>query len=198
MDTIFALSTARGKAGVAVVRLSGPQAFRAASALAGELPKPHLARLRKLRESGDVLDEALVLVFPAGASFTGEDVVEFHVHGSVAVVARVLEALGRQDGLRLAVAGEFTRRALENGRLDLTQVEGLADLLAAETEAQRRQAMRGMSGDLAALAEKWRRYLIRASALIEASLDFADEPVPVDVRPEVWSILSMLKSEMVS
>lgn len=188
MDTIFALATARGKAGVAVVRLSGPQAFEAGNALCGSLPEPGRAVLRSLRVGGEVLDRALVLTFAAGHSFTGEAVVEFQLHGSIAVVRAVLGHLGGQTGLRMAEPGEFTRRALENGMLDLTQVEGLADLIEAETEAQRRQAQRVLSGAIGQRAEGWRKTLVRIAALIEATIDFADEDVPVDVAPEVLAL----------
>lgn len=191
MDTIFALATARGKAGVAVVRMSGPATFDAACAMISSLPKPRRAALRHLRDKdGTLLDEALVMTFPGPNSFTGEDVVEFHLHGSIATVAAVLRELGEKPGLRLAQPGEFTRRALENERLDLAQVEGLADLVEAETEAQRRQALRVLSGALGARAEAWRSKLIRAAALLEATIDFADEDVPVDVSPEVLDLLA--------
>lgn len=185
MDTIFAPATARGRAGVAVVRISGPDAHAAASALCGSLPPPRLAGLRRLRHCGEVLDEALVLVFEAGRSFTGEPVVELQTHGSPAVLSAVLQALGTRPGLRLAEPGEFTRRALINGRMDLAQVEGLSDLLAAETEAQRRQAQRLLSGALGQKAEAWRQQLIRALALLEASIDFSDEELPEDLTAEV-------------
>jgi tRNA modification GTPase len=148
--------------------------------------------LRRLIWQGEALDEALVLLFAKGASFTGEDSAELQVHGSSAVIAAVLRALGSIEGLRLAEPGEFTRRALENGCLDLTQVEGLADLIDAETEAQRRQAQRVMSGALGARVEGWRRDLVRAAALIEATIDFADEEVPVDVTPEVTELVAGL------
>ena len=197
MDTIFALATAHGKAGVAVIRISGPQAFAAGERLAGRLPDPRRAGLRLLRDSGGVrLDEALILTFEDRASFTGEPVVELQLHGSVAVVGAVLRELGTIDGLRQAEPGEFTRRALENGRLDLAQVEGLADLIEAETEAQRRQALRVLSGDLGTKAEGWRKDLIRAAALIEATIDFADEDVPVDVSPEVTELLDRVMSSL--
>jgi tRNA modification GTPase len=147
--------------------------------------------VRSLRDDQNaVLDEALVLWFPAPASFTGEDVVELQVHGSVAVVRAVLDALGATGGARLAEPGEFTRRALTNGRLDLAQVEGLADLIDAETEAQRKQAQRVLSGAIGDRVEDWRAKLIRAAALLEATIDFADEDVPVDVGPEVNDLLS--------
>ncbi len=196
MDTIFALATAAGKAGVAIIRISGPEAFAAAGALCGAVPAGGRA-LRKVRgQDGAVIDEALVLGFRKGHSFTGEDVVELHLHGSPAVQKSVLAELAAQRGLRQAEAGEFTRRALENGRLDLAQVEGLADLIDAETEAQRRQAMRVLSGALGDRAEGWRRDLIRAAALVEATIDFADEDVPVDVYPEVTEILARVSGEM--
>lgn len=190
MGTIFALASARGKAGVAVVRISGPQAFQAATTLAGKLPAPRKAGLRRLFAiDGTFLDEALVLTFEDNASFTGEQVVELQLHGSTAVVRAVLEELGKIEDLRMADPGEFTRRALENERMDLAQVEGLADLLDAETEAQRKQALRVLSGALGKVAEGWRRDLIRAAALLEATIDFADEEVPVDVSPEVGALM---------
>jgi tRNA modification GTPase len=196
MDTIYALASARGKAGVAVLRLSGPLAHVVVADLCGTLPPLRQAGVRRLTWQGAVLDEALVLLFAAGASFTGEDVAELHLHGSTAVVAAILRVLGGIPGLRLAQAGEFTRRALENGRLDLAQVEGLADLIDAETEAQRRQAMRVLSGAVGERASRWRDDLIRAAALVEATIDFADEDVPVDVTPEVVSLLERLLSDL--
>jgi tRNA modification GTPase len=196
MDTIFAPATPRGKAGLAVIRISGPHALSAASALAGKLPAPRHSALRRLTHDGLVLDQALVLVFAAGHSFTGEDVVELHTHGSAAVVAAVLRALAAQPGLRMAEPGEFTRRALENGCLDLAQVEGLADLIDAETEAQRRQAFRVLSGAIGQRASGWRERMIRAAALIEATIDFADEDVPVDVRPEVTALIDGLLADL--
>ncbi len=197
MDTIFALASARGKAGVSVIRISGPRAHDAMVRLAGDLPEARKASLRTLHESGGaVLDEALILRFDAGHSFTGEDSGELQVHGSAAVVNAVIRELSQLDGLRLAEPGEFTRRALENDRLDLARVEGLADLIDAETEAQRKQALRVFSGALGEKAEAWRRDLIRAAALIEATIDFADEDVPVDVRPEVETLLEGVIGEL--
>lgn len=198
MDTIYALASARGKAGVAVLRLSGPRSHEAVVAFAGACPEPRIASLRTLRWQGEVLDQALVVVFSEGRSFTGEASAEFHLHGSQAVIQSVLRALGEMPGLRLAEAGEFTRRALENGRLDLTQVEGLADLIDAETEAQRRQAQRVLSGAIGRKAESWRGRLIRAAALIEATIDFADEDVPVDVGPEVIALIDSVAGELKS
>lgn len=197
MDTIFALATAQGKAGVAVVRVSGPRAVSAGVALGGYLPESHRAGLRSLSDAqGNLIDQALVLYFEENRSFTGEAVVEFHLHGSTAIVGRIMTELGQHAGLRLADPGEFTRRALENGRLDLAQVEGLADLIDAETEAQRAQAMRILAGDLGRVAEIWRSDLIRAASLLEATIDFADEEVPVDVTPEVTALLSTTKAQL--
>ncbi len=196
MDTIYALASARGKAGVAVLRLSGPASHPAVRALCGDLPQARRASLRRVRHAGQDLDDALILVFDEGQSFTGEASAELHLHGSIAVVRAVMQALAEQPGLRLADPGEFTRRALENGRLDLAQVEGMADLIEAETEAQRRQALRVLSGAIGRRAEEWRSQLIRAAALIEATIDFADEDVPVDVRPEVSALLNTVLADL--
>ncbi len=189
-DTIFALASAPGRAGVSVIRVSGSQAFEVARRLCGDLPQARRAALRRLNDSaGQFLDEALVLVFEPGRSFTGEAVVEFQVHGSTAVIGAVLRTLSEIEGCRQAEPGEFTRRALENERMDLTQVEALADLIDAETESQRRQALRVLSGALGDLVGQWRKDVIRAGALIEATIDFADEEVPTDVTPEVSALL---------
>jgi tRNA modification GTPase len=196
MDTIYALATARGRSGLAVVRISGPQAFATGAVLCGSLPDHRVAGLRRLIWGGELLDEALVLCFAEGASFTGEAVVELHTHGGPAVIGAVLRALADQPGLRLAEPGEFTRRALENGVLDLAQVEGLADLIDAETEAQRRQAVRVLSGSVGKKVDGWRRDLIRAGALLEATIDFADEDVPVDVSPEVLALIDGLVADL--
>lgn len=197
MDTIFALATAQGKAGVAVIRISGPLACASAAQLAGELPEPRRTGLRRLRDlDGAVVDQAMVISFAAPNSFTGEDVVELHLHGSPAIVRRTLSILSELNGLRLAEPGEFTRRALENERLDLAQVEGLADLIEAETEAQREQAMRVFSGGLSEQAERWRSQIIRAAALLEATIDFADEEVPEDVTPEVVALLDAVCGDL--
>lgn len=195
MDTIFALATAKGRAGVAVLRISGAQAVTAVGRVVKDVP---LVRgLRVIRDqAGELLDHALVLRFPEGKSFTGEEVIELHLHGSPAVVAAVMRVLGNMPDLRQAEAGEFTRRALENGALDLAQVEGLADLIDAETEGQRRQAVRVFSGALGTLAEGWRADLIRAAALLEATIDFADEDVPENVTPEVLSLIGGVKAAM--
>ena len=199
MDTIFALASAQGRAGVAVVRLSGPDAFKICRSIAGDLPKNRSTAVRSLKDQdGQVLDKALVLRFDGPRSFTGEDVIEFHLHGSVAVVQAVLRVLGDDGRARLAEPGEFTRRALENGKMDLAQVEGLADLIESETEAQRTQALRVVSGHFGALVEGWRSSLIRAASLIEATIDFADEDVPVDVSDEVVALLENVRNELVS
>lgn len=200
MDTIFALATARGRAGIAVIRISGPAAFDAARGLCGSLPNAGSHRVRQLRDSdGALIDEALVLVFESPRSFTGEDIVEFHVHGSMAVVAAVERCLASHAALRPAEAGEFTQRALMNTRLDLAQVEGLGDLLSSETEMQRKVAMRLFQGRLGDMAAEWHRVLLRTVALLEATIDFADEEIPQDVMPEVLrgleDILEQLRKE---
>ena len=195
MDTIYALATASGKAGVAVIRISGALAFEAGRRLCRDLPRGRGLR-RIVDGQGDLIDEALVLTFDKGRSFTGEEVVELQLHGSPAIIAAVLSELSGFDGLRLAEAGEFTRRALENGRLDLAQVEGLADLIDAETEAQRKQALRVFQGALGDKVIAWRERLVRAAALVEATIDFVDEDVPVDVMPEVTDLLRGVQTEM--
>jgi tRNA modification GTPase len=182
-DTIFALSSGRPPAAIAVVRVSGPQAADAIRTLAGRLPEPRRAALLRLMSASaedappEPIDDALVLWFPGPRSETGEDTAEFQLHGGPAVIAAMLSALGRIDGLRPAEPGEFTRRAFENGKLDLTRVEGLADLIGAETEAQRRQAFRQLKGLLGDRAEQWRRRLTEALALVEAAIDFPDEGI---------------------
>lgn len=197
MDTIFAQASARGKSGVAVLRVSGPAAFALGRSLAVTLPPARQTGLRVLRDaSGAVLDHALVLCFDEGQSFTGEDVVEFHLHGGIAVVNAVLGVLARLPDCRLADPGEFTRRALENGCLDLTEVEGLGDLIEAETEAQRLQAERLFSGALSTKVDSWRDDLIQAMSLLEATIDFADEEVPVDVYPDVLLLLERCESAL--
>ena len=196
MDTIFALATARGRSGIAVIRISGSLARSTAEALCGGLPE-NGRTLRKIwTKTGDLIDEGLILTFRDGESFTGEEVVEFQVHGSVAVSDYLQSELSGFEGVRPALPGEFTRRALENGRLDLSQVEGLADLIDAETLAQQKQAVRVMTGGLGRKAERWRHGLIRAAALLEATIDFADEEVPVDVTPEVGQILTELRADL--
>jgi tRNA modification GTPase len=198
-DTIFALSSGRPPAAIAVLRLSGPRAGDALEALTGHLPKPREATLARLRDpaTGEIIDEGLVLWFPRPHSVTGEDVAEFHVHGGRAVVAALLAPLGRLEDCRPAEPGEFTRRAFDNGKLDLTRVEGLADLIAADTEAQRRQAFRQLRGWLGDRAEAWRTALIGALALIEARIDFADEgDVPEDLIAPALATARTLRHEI--
>jgi len=189
--TIFALSSGRPPAAVAVIRVCGPKASVALERLIGRVPQPRQATLARVREpaSGDVVDEALALWFPGPRSETGEDMAELQVHGGHAVIGAVLDALSAVEGCRLAEPGEVTRRAFENGRLDLTEVEGLADLIAAETPAQRRHAFRQLKGLIGDRAEAWRRQIIEALALIEARIDFSDEAdVPEDlVGPALYA-----------
>ena len=195
-DTIFAPASGAGVAAIAVIRLSGPAADAALSRLTGApLPAPRRAALRDLKDAaGELIDQALVLRFAAGTGYTGEAAAELHCHGGRAVVAAVLDALGRQPGCRLAEPGEFTRRAIEAGRVDLAEAEALADLLAADTELQRRQAARGLGGALHRQAEAWREDLIRAAALVEVTIDWADEEVPEDVGPEVARLLAGVRA----
>jgi tRNA modification GTPase len=199
-DTIFALATAPGRAGVAVIRISGPQAHAASRSLAGALPPMGRAALRTLRDpgSGEVLDEALVLSFAAGHSFTGEQTVEFQCHGSPAGVAAITRTLAAIPGLRPALAGEFTRRAFDNGRMDLAEVEGLADLIAAETEVQRRAAVETFRGAFSERVGSWRGDLVRIAALLAAMIDFADEDLPdvsAEVRELVTGVRDAVRSE---
>src|ERR1700690_592912 len=197
--TIFALSSGRGPAAIAVVRISGSRAGDALKALSGKIPVPRQAGLVCIRDprTQDIIDEALSLWFPAPHSETGEDVAELQLHGGRAVIAAVLAALSRIEGLKPAEAGEFTRRAFENGKLDLTAVEGLADLVAAETEGQRRQAFRQMKGALGGRAEAWRAQLIKALALIEAAIDFSDEAdVPKDLIQPALALALALEAEI--
>ncbi len=198
-DTIFALSSGRPPAAIAVVRISGPRAGEALRRLAGKVPEPRKAVLARLHDpdSGEVIDEALALRFAAPRSETGEDMTELQLHGGRAVIAAVLDALGRIEGLRPAEAGEFTRRAFENGKIDLTGVEGLADLVMAETEGQRRQAFRQMKGALGGRAEDWRQKLIQALALVEARIDFSDEAdVPEHLVEPALAIVRQLAGEI--
>ena len=198
MDTIFAHSSGLPPAGIAVIRISGPDAHRAGEVLAGSLPAARQTALRRLRDGGgEVLDDALVLRFDAPASATGEDVVELHCHGSRAVVRAVLRSLSELSYLREAAPGEFTRRAFEHGRIDLTEAEGLADLLEAETESQRRAALAMAEGSLRSQVEKWRQRLIMLSAQAEAAIDYvgdADETA-ADVD-ELTSAAASLREEL--
>ncbi|MFC4352332.1 tRNA uridine-5-carboxymethylaminomethyl(34) synthesis GTPase MnmE [Fodinicurvata halophila] len=197
-DTIYALSSGGGRSAVAVIRLSGPDAAGALEGLSGPLPPPREARLRALRvpDTQELLDRALVLWFPAPASFTGEDCVELHLHGSQSVVAAVLRALSGMERLRAAGPGDFTRRAFDNDRLDLTEVEGLADLIDAQTEVQRRQAQRQFDGALTQRIEHWRDRLIRLSAHVEAAIDFSEEEIPETLLSDCLTESSGLRAEM--
>ncbi len=176
-DTIYAVSSGTGKAGIAVIRISGPQAGGAITALAGKLPAARRAAVRKLSDppTGDVLDQAVVLWLPGPASVTGEDVAEFHVHGSAAVIAGVFAAFNTVPGLRPAEPGEFTRRAFANGRMDLVEAEGLADLLNSRTGRQRHQAMHHLMGNASSVYEDWRLKLLTILARVEAAVDFVEE-----------------------
>jgi tRNA modification GTPase len=198
-STIFALSSGRPPAAIAVVRISGPRARHALERLTGRVPQPRQAALLRVREpaNGEVIDEALALWFPAPASETGEDVAELQLHGGHAVIAGVLKALSAVEGCRMAEPGEFTRRAFENGKLDLTAVEALGDLIAAETAAQRRQAFRQLKGLIGDRAEAWRQRLIEALALVEARIDFSDEAdVPEDLIAPAAKIARALRDDI--
>ncbi|MGC1180713.1 MAG: tRNA uridine-5-carboxymethylaminomethyl(34) synthesis GTPase MnmE [Methyloceanibacter sp.] len=196
-DTICALSSGAGRAGVAVIRISGLASSAVLGELCGALPAPRRASLCKLKHprSGEVLDRGLVLWLPAPASFTGEDMAELHVHGGRAVVASVVGAVLGVEGVRLAEAGEFAARAFENGKLDLTEVEGLADLINAETEAQARQALAQAEGGARILYERWREEIVKAQALTEAGLDFADE---ADVAANVGGLADTIAAKLLA
>ncbi|WP_319533371.1 tRNA uridine-5-carboxymethylaminomethyl(34) synthesis GTPase MnmE [uncultured Cohaesibacter sp.] len=198
-DTIFALSSGPVPAGVAVVRISGPMAHKAMMQLIDSEPKPRSAALRYVTNptNGDVIDQALVLFFPGEKSFTGEDTVEFHLHGGRAIVRAMIDLLGSFEGCRMAEAGEFSRRAFENGKFDLTEIEGLADLIHADTENQRKQAMRQASGAHRSVIDGWREVLLYGRSMIEAELDFSDEEdVPGSVSDVIWPKLEELKREI--
>ena len=198
-DTIFALASGAVPSGIAVIRVSGPGAEEAMVKITGSpLPKARRATRASLRSpaSGEVLDQGLVLWFPGPRSFTGEDVAELQVHGGRSVVRGLLEALADLPGLRPAEAGEFSRRAFESGKLDLTEVEGLADLVHAETAAQRRQALRQMGGALGELYESWRARLLRGQAHFEATIDFSDEDLPADVEQGVRADMAAVAEEI--
>ncbi|KAL8177904.1 UNVERIFIED_CONTAM: tRNA modification GTPase gtpbp3, mitochondrial [Gekko kuhli] len=200
-DTIFALSSGRGKCGVAVIRTSGPSSGLALLRLTGtnKLPLSRSAALRRIYdpESSEMLDRGLVLWFPGPGSFTGEDVAEFHIHGGPAVVSGVLTSLGSLPHLRLAEPGEFTKRAFQNGKLDLTEAEGLGDLIHAETEGQRRQALRQMDGDLGRLYRHWSDALTKALTHIEAYIDFSeDDNIEEGVLSQVEATVEFLEKEL--
>ena len=195
-DTIYAPATAAGRAAVAVVRVSGPKTRDVLDALCGGVPPARRATLRALQdETGEEIDRALLLYFEGPESYTGEDVVEFHVHGGAAVMTALLNALAGQ-GLRLAEPGEFTRRAFENGKLDLAQAEGVADLVDAETDAQRRQALDQLGGRLSQVHARWSDMLVEALAMLEAAVDFPDEEVPQDVAARARPALERLVAQL--
>jgi tRNA modification GTPase len=197
-QTIFALSSGRPPSAIAIVRVSGPQAGLALERIAGRLPPPRRATRCLLRDAaGEAIDDAVVLWFPSPGSATGEDVAEFHVHGGRAVLAAALDALSDIPYMRAAEAGEFTRRAFENGKLDLTEAEGLDDLIHADTDRQRRQALRQLQGLLGDRARDWRERIIEASALIEASIDFSDEgDVPAELIAPALAAIGTLRDEI--
>ncbi|MEJ8574954.1 tRNA uridine-5-carboxymethylaminomethyl(34) synthesis GTPase MnmE [Microbaculum marinum] len=197
-DTIFALSSGSGKAGVAVVRISGPDAGAALRDLTGGIPKERHAVLRSIRDrNGEKIDRGLILWLPGPGSFTGEDMAEFQVHGGRSVVSGLIETLAGMEGLRPAEPGEFARRAFGNGKLDLTEIEGLADLIDAETVLQRRQALRQLEGRSGEIVEDWRRRLIGAIALCEAGIDFVDEDdVSDEVGADITPIVAHLRAEI--
>ncbi len=196
--TIFALATAPGRAGIAVLRLSGAKVRDALQALGVAVPPPRQARRARFHDpaTSEVIDDGLVLFFPAPRSYTGEDMGELHIHGSRAVASALLAVLGRFPGLRLAEPGEFTRRAFENGKFDLTEAEAIADLVEAETAAQRRQALRQLSGELGRLYEGWRGRLLRALAHFEAVIDFPDEGLPGDLMEGINREVGALTTEI--
>jgi len=198
-DTIFAMASGYGRAAVCLIRISGERSRIVLELMAGGLPEPRRAVVRVLTDpaTGEPLDQALVLWMPGPRSFTGEDQAELHIHGGLATRAAVLRALGSLDHCRAAEAGEFTRRAFLNGRMDLSQVEGLADIIDAETEAQRRQAMRQLGGRLGNAAEGWRESVLQVLALLEASLDFSDEgDVPHDLEAEILVMIDRIAREI--
>lgn len=197
-ETIYALSSGAVPAGLAVIRISGPKVEDVVRSMVSGTVPARTTSLRTIRtRNGDVLDNGLVLFFPGPNSFTGEDVVEFHLHGGRAVVSAVYRELSAFDGMRQALAGEFSRRAFENGKLDLLEIEGLADLISAETEMQRRLALEQSSGGLSLIYEAWAKRLTRGRALIEAELDFPDEDdVPGSVSDQVWSDMTELAKEI--
>ncbi|HPF47136.1 MAG: tRNA uridine-5-carboxymethylaminomethyl(34) synthesis GTPase MnmE [Alphaproteobacteria bacterium] len=198
--TIFALSSGKGRAGVSVIRLSGPLTEKAILLLTKKqkCPEARKAMLTWFYDpsTGERLDQGILIFFQGPNSFTGEDVAEFHIHGGYAVTAGFLEALSKINGLRSAEAGEFTRRAFDNGKMDLTSAEGLADLINAETSGQRKQALRQMEGELANLYEGWRKELITAMAYLEADIDFSDEEIPDDVGERVRPVIEKLYAEI--
>lgn len=195
MDLIYAEATPPGRGGISVIRLSGAGARAALERLVGDLPQARHCYFRDVKDADEVVDQALAVWFEEGLSFTGEEVAEVHLHGAPVIAKRVTYLL-EQEGARQAEAGEFTRRAFMSGRMDLAEVEGLGDLLEAETEYQRQLAVRSAGGELSRKAERWRELLIRAGAMVEVSVDFADEEVPDEVPDEVFELLGTLREEL--
>ncbi len=203
LSTIYALSSAAGRAGVSVIRISGPKTKHCVQALCQKLPKPRYASLQKIIDPSDhaLIDQGLILWFPAPHSFTGEDCAEFQIHGGKAVIAKMLSCLSGFTNCRMAEAGEFARRAFDNGKLDLTQVEGLADLINADTEAQRKQAVKQSAGHLSFVYEAWRKKLIETMTLLTAAIDFSDEEdiasdILKTVKPNIVTLRSELKEHL--
>lgn len=195
MDLIYAEATPPGRGGISIIRISGSGARDLLECFVGKLSQPRVSYFRDVKAEDEIIDQALAVWFEEGMSFTGEEIAEIHLHGAPVIVKRVMKLLD-EAGARQAEAGEFTRRAFISGRMDLAEVEGLGDLLEAETESQRQLALRSAGGELSRKAERWRDMLIRAGALVEASVDFADEEVPEDVPSEVFDILSTLRVEL--
>jgi len=201
MNTIFAVSSGKIKAGVAVIRISGRGAAQAFFALGfKDLPEPRKAVFAKLINNNEIIDQALCLWFPAPRSFTGEDTAEFHIHGSIAVIENITNVLSKIEGFRIAEPGEFSKRAFENGKMDLVQAEGLADLIEAETSAQSKQALRAMEGDASKIYDDWRTRIIEIMAFIEAYIDFPDENIPHDLdiqaQGKVAAIIREINSQI--
>jgi tRNA modification GTPase len=199
--TIFAPSTHPGKAGVAIIRISGEDSFKALEIITNiKDPEPRKAIFSKITcpKTSDILDHAIILAFPAPNSFTGENIVELHTHGSVAVINAIIATLSEIENLRVALPGEFAKRSFMNGKMDLTQAEGLSDLIESETRLQQKQAMRQMSGDLYQLYNDWRSKILRSLAYLEAFLDFPDEELPEDLVTEINQLQSNLVAEISS
>ncbi len=193
-QTIFALASAAGKSGIAIIRISGDRTTKALEALGCKnIPEPRKATLKKLYRENELIDEAVIIYFPAPNSFTGEDVAELHIHGSQAVVSNIISHLSSLDEIRLAEAGEFSRRAFENGKMDLTKAEAIADLIDAETSMQQKQALRQMGGELEQLYENYRSNMIKILAHIEAYIDFPDEDIPEEIKADIINNSESLK-----
>lgn len=195
MDLIYAEATPPGRGGISIIRISGPGARSVLERFVGKLPRARFSYFRDVKVGDQIIDQALAVWFEQGTSFTGEEVAEIHLHGAPVIVKRVMQVIER-EGARQAEAGEFTRRAFISGRMDLAEVEGLGDLLEAETESQRQLAMRSAGGELSRKAEHWREMLINAGAMVEVSVDFADEEVPDEIPAEVYSSLATLRDEL--